>query len=257
MKYSTKAIQLSDSIKIKAIRDSFSDVKTYGDADELFIMLSGNNFVYIFKYGVVCFFNISNEKQQRFIKRIKPFSSSLAKIDINEFQDIEIGKKLDVTPDCITIEELDIETIKLIMFNISQSVALDYYCSLTEKLLEDTRMHTDKLEQSGKLSLSGNKLKKFIGSVLNIRNSIVENLYIFDTPDAIWENEQLNQLDKDLKKHFDLKDRYRSVHEQVDIIKENLELFKDFMFHNESSRLEWIIIILILVEVFDLFLTKI
>ena len=59
------------------------------------------------------------------------------------------------------------------------------------------------------------------------------------------------------KKTYDLKDRYRSIHDQIEIVKENLELFKDIMHHRQSSTLEWIIIILILVEVIDMFILKI
>jgi len=41
------------------------------------------------------------------------------------------------------------------------------------------------------------------------------------------------------------------------IIKEDLELFKDIMDHRESSKLEWIIVLLILVEVVDAFVIRI
>ena len=107
------------------------------------------------------------------------------------------------------------------------------------------------------MDISGHKLKKFIGKILNIKNRISENLYIFDSPDSTWDNEILNTVRIELKKTFDLQNRYRSIHERIDIIKENLELFKDIMDHKESSRLEWIIIILIVIEVFDMFVEKI
>ncbi|MDA0941070.1 MAG: RMD1 family protein, partial [Bacteroidetes bacterium] len=48
------------------------------------------------------------------------------------------------------------------------------------------------LEKRGKLTISGKKLKQFIGHVLKIKNQISENLYIFDSPDITWENEALN-----------------------------------------------------------------
>jgi uncharacterized Rmd1/YagE family protein len=146
--------------------------------------------------------------------------------------------------------------IRLVMLNLSQSVALDRYSEITEELLVETNKHTSYLEEKGKLDISGNSLKRFIGKILNIKNKISENLYIFDSPESTWENEQLNKINQDLKRTFDLQDRYRLIHDRIDIIKENLELFKDIMDHKESSKLEWIIIILIVIEVIDLFITK-
>ncbi|MDA1144716.1 MAG: RMD1 family protein, partial [Bacteroidetes bacterium] len=81
----------------------------------------------------------------------------------------------------------------------------------------------------------------------------------FDSPNITWENESLNTLNTlniALKQTFDLKDRYRYINERTAIIKEDLELFKDIMEHRESSKLEWIIILLILVEVVDLFVIR-
>jgi uncharacterized Rmd1/YagE family protein len=126
------------------------------------------------------------------------------------------------------------------MLNTSQSVALDRYLEITEQLLEETNVHTKLLERKGKLNISGTNLKRFIGKVLNVKNEISENLYIFDSPDSTWENEDLNRLDMELKQTFDLKDRHRYISERIGIIKEDLELFKDIMEHRESSRLEWI-----------------
>jgi uncharacterized Rmd1/YagE family protein len=158
--------------------------------------------------------------------------------------------------DKVILSAVDTEAIRLVMLNASQSVALDRYSEITENLLEETNEHTKYLEEHGKLDIGGNKLKRFIGKVLNIKNQISENLYIFDAPDVTWEHENLNRLNQELKQTFDLKNRYRNLHERTEIIKENLELFKDIMDHKESSRLEWIIIILILVEVLDLFVLR-
>ncbi|MFV0571277.1 MAG: RMD1 family protein [Xanthomarina gelatinilytica] len=100
----------------------------------------------------------------------------------------------------------------------------------------ETNKHTKYLENKGELDISGNKLKRFIGKVLNIKNRILENLYIFDSPEITWENEQLNKLNTDLKQTFDLKDRYRLIHDRIEIIKENLELFKASSQHFQNEK---------------------
>jgi uncharacterized Rmd1/YagE family protein len=147
--------------------------------------------------------------------------------------------------------------MRLTLMHLSQSVALDFFAGLSEQIMKETRKHTNYLENKGNLDLSGKKLKRYIARVLNINNQISENLYIFDSPEVVWEDEELDRLDRSLKQIFDLKERYRTIKEQGYIIKENLSLFKDIMDHRESSRLEWIIIILILVEVMDLFIMRI
>lgn len=140
--------------------------------------------------------------------------------------------------------------------NVSQSVALDLYLQQTNTLLVETNHHTQMLERKGKLDLSGRNLKKYIGRTLNIKNQISQNLYIFDSPEETWEDEELNGLDYSLKKTFDLQVRFRTIQDGLGIVKENLELFKDILQYRNSTQLEWIIIILILIEVVNLFFEK-
>jgi uncharacterized Rmd1/YagE family protein len=142
------------------------------------------------------------------------------------------------------------------MLNVSQSVALDYYNQQTNSLLEETNFHTQLLEKKGKINMGGIKLKKYIGRTLNLKNRISANLYIFDSPEETWENENLNVLDIGLKKTFDLQARFRTIQGRIGIVKENMELFKDLLQNRNSNTLEWVIIILILVEVINIIIGK-
>jgi uncharacterized Rmd1/YagE family protein len=156
----------------------------------------------------------------------------------------------------VEIRDKSPEVIRMVMLNVSQSVTLDYYSSQTEQLLEETNYHTQLLEKKGKLVISGKNLKKFIGKTLMLKNRIAENLYIFDSPPETWENEELDKLHNDLKKSFDLQDRFRDVSEGLSIVKDNLELFKDILHDRNSVLLEWIVIILIGIEILNFFLEK-
>jgi len=156
----------------------------------------------------------------------------------------------------IEIVSADTDTLRLIMLNVSQSVALDYYSEQTNRLLEETYSHTQSLEKRGRLAISGMNLKKYIGKTLNLKNRISENLYIFDSPPETWEDENLNKIDLGLKRTFDLQERFRDIREGLEIIKENLELFKDLLQYRNSTVLEWIIIILVSAEVINIVLEK-
>ena len=57
-------------------------------------------------------------------------------------------------------------------------------------------------------------------------------------------------------KHFDLRVRFSEIEYTLKIINDNLSIFREIINQRESSMLELIIIVLILVEIVDLFITK-
>ena len=250
--------QIADSIDIKNFRGAFKAEIFHSDADELFYKTGRDEFVYVFKYGVVCFLNYDPIRIGEFLHLITPYCKNLFAEQLSEeFIIEENAAETKIGYNKIEIVSDQIEVLRLIMLNVSQSVALDYYSEQTNKLLEETNYHTQSLEKKGKLDISGNSLKKYIGKTLLLKNRIAENLYIFDSPPETWEDENLNKIDIGLKRTFDLQERFRHVSEGLEIVKDNLELFKDLLQYRNSTLLEWIIILLILVEVLNLIIDKI
>lgn len=252
-----KAYQIASSLSIKECKSKISYQLLFADSNELFYKSEEQGFVYIFQYGLIAFYEVSDTEISSVIQQVKPFARNV--IEEPFFDSIELV--LNHTEEKVAFEHVflldsDVEAIRLVMLHTSQSVALDRFDAITENLLTGTNNHTIYLEQKGKLDIRGNKLKRYIGRTLNVKNLIAENLYIFDSPDMVWDSERLNLLNQHLKQTFDLKDRHRYIHDRIAIVKDNLELFKDIMDHKESSRLEWIIIILILVEVLDHFIVR-
>jgi len=249
--------QIADSIDIKQLKTAFTATIYHEDADELFYEIENEKLLYIFKYGIVSFLNYSETEMSAFIQLIIPHCKNILSQKLSDEFEIETNaQRVKFGFNKIELAAADTEMYRLVMLNVSQSVALDHYAQQTKMLLEDTYHHTQTLEHKGSLNLSGINLKKFIGRTLNLKNRIAENLYIFDSPEETWEDENLNKLDIGLKKTFDLQARFRDIQEGLQIVKENLELFKDILQYRNSTVLEWIIIILILVEVLNLFFEK-
>lgn len=251
------AYQISDNIDIKRFKSGFGKLPYFSDADELFYVIDADTCVYVFKYGVVSFLGYDEIKIAEFVRFITPFCKNFSGFRLSEEFDIETGsKEIRVGYNGIAIIEPSPDMLRLIMLNVSQSVALDYYEEVTGKLLWETNLQTQYLEKKGKLYMSGRSLKKYIGRTLNLKSNISENLYIFDAPPEAWEDEDLNKIDIGLKRTFDLQIRFRQIQDSLQIIKENFELFKDIMQHRSSYVLEMIIILLILIEVINLIIEK-
>ncbi len=251
--YKAIATQISDHINIETFQTVYDAELLYSNYYELFYEVGTEQYVSVFKYGVVCYLNFDNKQTNIFLDAISNHC--------NYFYDSELNKEYFLKPNCSDIKfgynkadltYCDIETMRLIMLNLAQSVALDYYFQQSRILLEETNKHTSVLEKRGKLAISDMALKKFIGKTLNLKNTIVENLHIFDSIPETWQSDYLIRIDIDMKSALYMEKRSANVHEDLRIIREHLEYFSDIMHHSASAKLEMIVIVLVMIEVLDI-----
>jgi uncharacterized Rmd1/YagE family protein len=127
---------------------------------------------------------------------------------------------------------------------------------MTEEMLSSTKNYIRQLEQTGSLNVSKTALLKYIGKVLNVKAEIMDNLYILDDPNLTWEDEALNYLNRQLKSNFDINARFKDLDYRLRNMEENLKLFTELLNNRDSSRMEIIIIVLILIEVLNIFFGK-
>ncbi|MDP4209622.1 MAG: RMD1 family protein [Bacteroidota bacterium] len=251
------AYQIAENIDIRKFRKEFTGTELYGTTSEVFFAGEKGCHLYIFSYGVVVFSGYTTSEMNSVIDYIKPFCKNILPENISE--EFVINEKSDndrFEYSSINVSRFDLLVLRIIMLNVGQSAALDYFSQQSVQLLEETNHYTLKLERQGKLNINNKSLLRFIGKTLNVKNRIVENLYVFDTPDETWDDEYLNKIDQGLRSTFDLKIRFKDLDYNLQIVTENLQLFKDLMQHRRSDLLEIIIILLILVEVINLFIEK-
>ncbi|MCE2732503.1 MAG: RMD1 family protein [Cyclobacteriaceae bacterium] len=243
---------------IKSIK-SFLELKPSHDSStELFYKFSEDKFQYYFNYGVVVFVGFTEEEMKYGLKTISPFQKTpLATALRDEFTlQFEPGNETAFEFEQLVTGRLDDKVMRIAMFNLAQSLAIDHHLIVLENLLAEVKRFANELEQTGNLSISRKNMMRFLGRALNTQNDIAENIYIFDAPDLVWDDEFLDKLHAGLNKHFDLRIRFSELEYTLRIIDDNLTVFREIYNQRESSRLEWIIIILILFEVFDLIISK-
>lgn len=252
------AILVANQLDIKNIK-SFFELKPLADSSsELFYSFAANKFQYYTNYGVVAFAGYTEEEIRSTIKEVIPFHKDPVKNVLGDEFDLRVERGREITFDFneMIVGRLDDKVVRIAMLHLSQSVALDYYNGIGENLLEEIKQFARQLESNGKLRISRKNMMRFIGKALTTQNDIAENIYIFDTHDLTWEDEYLNKLYHGLMKHFDLRVRFNEIEYTLKIIENNLTVFREIIHQRESNILEYIIIILILVEVFDLIISK-
>ena len=258
MKKTIIGYHLGDRLDLKEIKNNLAFNCIYADPTELIYNAGNESYIGIFDYGSIVFFDVHKAEQTIIINAVR----TILKLESNELKpenfDVEIDAQASykVIFDRLIIKEISIDIAKIIMLNIAQSVALDYYIEQANVLLSQTYQFSLELEEKGKFSIKGKKLLKYIGRMLNLKNKIAQNIYIFDSPNLTWNDEYLNVINKDLSRELDIKLRHSSLQDSLSTIRENLEILKDINQHSHSSTLEVIVIILIAIEILNLVIDK-
>jgi uncharacterized Rmd1/YagE family protein len=249
MKLQILAFQVAENINIKKFKIEFAKTVHTATATELYYEFENNKALYILNYGVVVFCGYNDIEKSEFLRFIKNFTENDLETPFQE--DFYIIKESKETRFIVRNNgvffpaKANQDALRVVMLNVAQSVGLDYYETLTDDILQSTQVLVKELEINGKLKITKKELLKFIGKTLNIKNSIADNLYILDSPNIVWDDENLDRLNNSLKQQFDTYPRFKDLDYRLKIIEDNLRLFSDISQHRENRNLEITIIVLI------------
>lgn len=252
-----KAFHLEFQIDLNKARAGFSKYHLL-KREHTFLLykIEEQSYIYIKNYGSVVFLNCNKTQINTTVEYLIGKESNTNKLLFEEYQ-ITIGNNIEIDFGNIQIKELNDDIAHIIMLNLAQSVALMNYVNKASDLHETTMVYSRQLEKKGSFNLSKLQMRKFIGKTMNLKNDVAENLFILDTPNLAWNNEDLSILDYKLKDELDIVRRHQSIENSLNVIKESLDLFSDITHHKYSSMLEWIIILLILFEIIQVLIEKI
>lgn len=149
--------------------------------------------------------------------------------------------------DEIVLKEYSLINFIIIAHVVSQSVALELYEKKLSDYYERSRYLIDTADTFSIFKRT--RLSHFAKQLVLIRHDMLIDLYLLDKPNILWENEDAEMLYNKLANILELKDRFDIVEYKLNSIKDDIVMVMDLTNHNHSSLLEWIIIILIGIEI--------
>jgi uncharacterized Rmd1/YagE family protein len=135
---------------------------------------------------------------------------------------------------------------------LAQSVALDHLERETDSVLQGFTRYLDDLRDRGRIRMSGRRILKTIGFSMQVRFSVLNNLALFDKPAETWDSESLEDLYREMQDFFDIAERQEVLSTKLDFINENTRMLLEVLSSRKSHYLEWIVIILIFIEIIGL-----
>ncbi|AET69566.1 hypothetical protein Desor_4129 [Desulfosporosinus orientis DSM 765] len=209
--------------------------------------------ILIFSFGSIVFINSTKqhtERLMRYLKSIKP------DIDIgryDRFQDDYVlhpceGEEIELTDRYVQIPKVELFYPELISIVIAKSVALERIEEQLSKILDDLEIKIDNLER-GKLHIGYKEIAKTTSRIVRHEYNTIAYIMILDKPDITWINSDAADFYEKMSEFFELNDRYIVIKSKTEILKSIIDGFASISHSIRGLFVEWIIVLLIVVEV--------
>ncbi|MFQ3236411.1 MAG: putative Rmd1/YagE family protein, partial [Paraglaciecola sp.] len=216
--------------------------------DAVYITLPGGE-VWLFDYGIAIFWGVDEGERQALLYRLKLPDSLLTNASQEHFR-FTLGALEDrISRDNISLSEDDPLARLAFSHALAQSLKLNEYESQAQQTIQDHAHIPQTLAKTGKIKLSRRNIAKIRGTLFGTKSDIILHYGLLDTPEFFWEYPEFESI-------YNLAARYLEIHSRVDLlsrklatIQELFDMLADEQKHQHSSFLEWIIIILIAVEI--------
>ena len=211
----------------------------------------GNAYSMVFPYGVVVHWNVSLDERRKLQTQLSEFA-----IDIHEIiEEDNFSYKMNAEQhriqfDCIEMAS-DAENKNLVAVShaMAQSIKLSSFEKQAQDTIEQTKHLPASLAKTGKINLSKTALAKIRGQLFITNSDIILKFDLLDIPEFFWEYPEYQTLYTQMANYLELSQRTNILSKKLETIHVLLEMLADEQKHRHSSTLEWIIIILIMVEI--------
>ncbi|MBA3813045.1 MAG: RMD1 family protein [Alphaproteobacteria bacterium] len=207
--------------------------------------------IFIFHYGCIVFWNTPIDEEANFLTLFKQFAQNPINPVFEEFE-YAFGSKPRFFEDKITLAKTRSHALQMlaVSYGLSQANILATFEDRIDNTIELTKNIPQELAHRGKISLSRKKISQRIGALFIERNSINLHSDILDAPAFIWDHPEYESLYTLTINDLGLHARTAVLNRRLDIVKELFEMMRDELTNRHSTMVEWIITVLIMMEVF-------
>ncbi len=79
---------------------------------------------------------------------------------------------------------------------------------------------------------------------------MVARVEVSEKPEILWDHPELERIYLRLQDEYEVRERHLALERKLDLIARTVETLLDLLQHDRSLRVEWYIVILIVVEIF-------
>lgn len=252
------AVCRKDAFKARAVLvgERF-DLRAWGTLDALAtipltVEVKDGGLAVLFRYGVAVFFDVVPLDELGFLQKLKPYVVNTYERPETEELEVAVNPEARdaVKPGTVWLEACTLERLQLVADILSKSVLLAHYEARVSYDFDRLEPLAIQLEQKGRLPGRQKDLLKNIGAMLLIEQRMVGRAEISDKPEILWEHPALEGLWVRLLDEFEIRERHQALERKLNVLAQTAQNLVDLLSSRHSLRVEWYIVILIVVEIF-------
>ncbi|XP_075155490.1 required for meiotic nuclear division protein 1 homolog [Haematobia irritans] len=132
---------------------------------------------------------------------------------------------------------------------LSTSIKLGIWEATLDRYIDSMAFLTSDMKKGRRIRISRAEVLRKTGELLALRHVINLSSDLLDTPDFYWDREELETLYLQVCNYFSISRRTKVMNEKINHCVELAELISHNLNEAHNTRLEWMIIILIMIEV--------
>lgn len=201
--------------------------------------------LFLFDYGVVVIWGMSEAQEQRFLKELAKFElEKLAPDDMEaEFFNFYYTREYQarIYNDFIALRDKNNYMTKLaISHALAQSVKTSLFEELIASTIDTCKDIPTQIALTGTIALSRTEINMQIGELFILRINIHLNGSVLDTPELFWVEPQLEPVYQAVRSYLEMDQRVGLLTQRLDVIADLLAVLKEQLSHGHGEKLEWI-----------------
>ena len=217
--------------------------------DVFVVWVDKNECVVLLRYGAIVCWHVGYENLKFFKDFLRPFTVDAYQKELVEEFDYTLGSEYKISEDTIYFDNESVDVKIALSHAIAQTLKIELFEKQIAQTIEESSAIPKQLAATGKIGLNKKDISKKIGELFLVKSRVNLHYDLLDTPEYFWEYPEYEGYYERMTKYLDLDARVAVLNKKVEVIQEILDMLSDEQKHKYSSFLEWIIIILIGVEI--------
>ncbi|KZV32344.1 hypothetical protein F511_22601 [Dorcoceras hygrometricum] len=209
-------------------------------------------YMVIFQYGSAVLFNVEDHEVDFYLQTVRRHASGLLsemrKDDYAIKEKPSLVEDMQGGPDYIVLKNLDADSIRIIGSVLGQSIALDYFVSQVDGMVEEFAKINRGMEKTGTFTMHRKKLFQLVGKANSNLADVILKVGLFERSEIAWRDAKYAQILDYLREEYEVTQRFGNLDFKLKFVEHNIHFLQEVLQNRKSDLLEWCIIVLLSIE---------